>query len=50
MAEENNPVYVGDLIPSVLTYNRAIEIYKKGINSGAFHEETLGDDFIYPDW
>ena len=50
MAEDINPIYVGDLIPSVSNYIRAIGIYKKGIEAGKFYEEPLGEDFIYPDW
>ena len=46
----DNPVYVGDIIPSVSTYQKAINIYKKGIQSGDFYEEPIGDDFNYPDW
>ena len=45
-----NPVYVGDLIPSVVTYQKAINIYKHGIKSSDFYEEPIGDDFNYPDW
>ena len=50
MNSNNEPVYVGDLIPSVITYQRAINIYNKGIKEGEFYEEAIGDDFIYPDW
>ena len=52
MNSNNEPVYVGDLIPSVITYQRAINIniYNKGIKEGDFYEEAIGDDFIYPDW
>ncbi len=46
----DNPVYVGDLIPSVATYQKAINIYNKGLKSGDFYEEPIGDDFNYPDW
>ena len=49
----DNPVYVGDLIPSVSTYQKAINIYKKGLNTGDFYEEPIGDDpfgYFYPDW
>jgi len=42
--------YVGDLIPSVATYNKAIENYKLGIKAGDFYEEPIGEDFSYPDW
>ena len=50
MAEQFIPSYVGDLIPSVSTYNKAFEIYKKGIKSGEFYEEPIADDYNYPDW
>ena len=49
----DKPVYVGDLIPSVATYQKAINIYEKGIKSGDFYEEPIGDDpfgYFYPDW
>tara|TARA_Y100001954_G_C15413522_1_gene408659 strand:- start:295 stop:447 length:153 start_codon:yes stop_codon:yes gene_type:complete len=50
MAEEEIPIYVGDIIPSIASYQRAIDIYKKGIKSGYFYEEPIGEDFVYPDW
>tara|TARA_Y100001978_G_C23374625_1_gene282560 strand:+ start:172 stop:324 length:153 start_codon:yes stop_codon:yes gene_type:complete len=50
MNNDYEPVYVGDLLPSVMTYSRAIEIYKKGIEARDFYEEPLGDDLVYPDW
>ena len=49
----DNPVYVGDLIPSVSTYQKAINIYKKGLQTGDFYEEPIGEDpygYFYPDW
>ena len=46
----DNPAYVGDIIPSVASYQKAINIYKKGLKSGDFYEEPIGDDFKYPDW
>ena len=49
----DNPVYVGDIIPSVATYQKAINIYKKGLKAGDFYEEPIGDDpfgYFYPDW
>ena len=46
----DNPLNVGDLIPSIATYQRALNIYKKGLKSGDFYEEPIGDDFNYPDW
>ena len=47
---DDNPLFVEDLIPSVATYKKAINIYQKGLNSGDFYEEPIGDDFKYPDW
>ena len=47
---ENIPSYIGDLIPSVLNYQKIIDRYKKGIRDGDFYEEPMGDEFIYPDW
>ena len=43
-------IYVGDLVPSIASYKKAIEKYDKGIKEGEFYEETLGGDFYYPDW
>tara|TARA_Y100001978_G_C23626953_1_gene401385 strand:- start:392 stop:544 length:153 start_codon:yes stop_codon:yes gene_type:complete len=50
MSNSNNPVYVGDLIPSVTSYQKVIETYEKGIKAGEFYEEPIESDFIYPDW
>ena len=50
MNSNDKPVYVGDIMPSVSTYQKAINIYKKGLKSGDFYEEPIGDDFNYPDW
>ena len=25
-------------------------IYKRGMQSGDFYEEPMGEDFVYPDW
>ena len=44
------PIYVGDLVPSIASYNMVIEKYDKGIKEGVFYEEPLGGDFHYPDW
>tara|TARA_B100000212_G_C27365095_1_gene529963 strand:+ start:567 stop:719 length:153 start_codon:yes stop_codon:yes gene_type:complete len=41
---------IGDIIPSVATYQKLIENYRKGIKAGEFYEEPIGDDAIYPDW
>ena len=48
--DKDIPYYVGDLIPSVATYNKAIEKYKLGIKAGDFYEEPIGEDYSYPDW
>ena len=44
------PIYVGDLVPSVASYKRVIDKYQKGLKEGEFYEEPPGDDFNYPDW
>tara|TARA_B100000886_G_scaffold272434_1_gene196388 strand:- start:279 stop:419 length:141 start_codon:yes stop_codon:yes gene_type:complete len=44
------PIYVGDLVPSIATYKKAIEKYDKRIKEGEFYEEPLGENFNYPDW
>ena len=44
------PIYVGDLVPSISSYKRVIEKYDRAIKEGEFHEESLGGDFNYPDW
>ena len=38
-------IYVGDLVPSIASYEKAIEKYDKGIKEGQYYEETLGGDF-----
>tara|TARA_Y100000589_G_scaffold21743_1_gene18133 strand:- start:2808 stop:2960 length:153 start_codon:yes stop_codon:yes gene_type:complete len=50
MAEEENQIYIGDLIPSLANYQRIINRYNKAINNGEFYEEPIGDDYSYPDW
>ena len=50
MADKEIPIYVGDIIPSIATYQRVIDIYKKGIAKADFYEEPIGEDFVYPDW
>ena len=47
---QNNPSYIGNLIPSIMSYQKKIDNYKKGIREGEFYEEPIGDEFIYPDW
>ena len=44
------PIYVGDLIPSIASYKKIIEKYDKGIKEGEFYDEPIGGDFNYPDW
>ena len=44
------PIYVGDLVPSVASYKRVIDKYEKALKDGEFYEEPLGGDFNYPDW
>jgi len=44
------PIYVGDLLPSIASYNKIIEKYAKSIKEGEFYEESIGRDFNYPDW
>ena len=46
----DNINFVGDLVPTVWSYQKAIDKYNKGIKKGDFYEEPIGDDFIYPDW
>ena len=47
---KQNPAFVGDLIPSIINYQKIIDRYEKGIRDGEFYEEPIGDDLIYPDW
>ena len=44
------PIYVGDLIPSIASSKKIIEKYNKGIKEGKFYEEPTGRDFKYLDW
>ena len=44
------PIYVGDLVPSIASYKKVIEKYEKVLKEGEFHEESLGGDFYYLDW
>ena len=44
------PIYLGDLIPSVAFSKKIIEKYDKGIKEGEFYKEPTGRDFNYPDW
>ena len=43
------PIYLGDLIPSIASSKKIIEKYDKG-KKGEFYEEPIGRDFHYPDW
>jgi len=44
------PIYVGDLLPSIVSYKKIIEKYDKGIKEVEFYEEPIVGDFNYPDW
>ena len=44
------PVYLGDLIPSIASSKMIIEKYDKGLKEGEFYEEPNGRDFNYPNW
>ena len=44
------PVYVGDLIPSIASSKKIIEKYYKFIKEGEFYKEPIGRDLNYPDW
>ena len=50
LMDKDIPSYEGDLIPSIATYNQAINNYKHGIKAGDFYEEPIGEDFGYPEW
>ena len=44
------PIYLGDLLPSIDSYKKIIEKYYKVIKECEFYEEPIGRDFNYPDW
>ena len=44
------PIYIGDLVPSIASYKKIIEKYDKCIKEGGFYEEPTGLDFNYPNW
>ena len=44
------PIYLGDLIPSIASSIKIIEKYYKGIKEGGFYEEPTGRDLNYLDW
>ena len=39
------PIYLGDLVPSIASSKKIIEKYYKGIKEGRFYEEPTGRDF-----
>ena len=43
------PIYLGDLFPSIASSKKIIEKYYKGIKDGGFYEEPTCRDFNYPD-
>ena len=42
------PIYLGDLLPSIASYKKIIEKYDRGIKEGEFYEEPFCRDFNYP--
>ena len=42
------PIYLGDLFPSIASSKKITEKYYKGIKDGGFYEEPTGRDFNYP--
>ncbi len=47
------PIYIGDLVPSINSYQKIIDKYKRGLKKGEFYEEPIGEDpsgYFYPDW
>ena len=50
LKSENNPSFVGNLVPTIANYQKLITKYKTGITMGDFYEEPIGEDFVYPDW
>ena len=48
--ETNQPIYVGDLIPSISSYQKVIDKYEKALKQADFYEEQIGEDSINPDW
>jgi len=39
------PIYLGDLVPSIASSKKIIKKYYKGIKEGGFYEEPTGRDF-----
>ena len=44
------PIYLGDLVPSIASSKKIIENYYKGIKEGGFYKEPTIGDFNYPNW
>ena len=44
------PIYIGDLIPSIASYEKLIKKYDIGLKEVEFYEEPIGGDFNYNDW
>ena len=44
------PIYAGDLIPSIASSKKIFVKDDKGIKEVGFYEEPVGQDFNYPDW
>ena len=42
------PIYLGDLDPSIASSKKIIKKYYKGTKEGGFYEEPTGRDFNYP--
>ena len=40
------PIYVGDLLPSIASYKKIIEKYDKGIKKGNFMKNLLAEILI----
>ena len=40
------PIYVGDLVPSIASYKKIIEKYDKGIKEGEFTKNLLAEILI----
>ena len=44
------PIYVGNFITSISSFQKVFDKYEKGLKKGEFYEEPIGEDLIYPDW
>ena len=40
------PIYIGDLVPSIASYKKIIEKYDKGIKEGEFMKNLLAEILI----